>query len=172
MIKIEKYTITQISGILETKEPTLRKYEKDYNLKISRDELGHRYYTEKELEIFRQIIYLKKQGMNIHGIQNILNKSLDVAEQKEQVMELMTVDKVTITELKDILTKYMLQTLLDREEKLVQEFKEELQDVKEKILNQVQSENQKLILYIEEMRKKQQEETLLFKLKKLFLRSR
>lgn len=134
------YTITQISGMLGISDATVRKYEKDYDMKIPRNELGHRFYTTIELEVFRQIISLKEQGANIHVIKKILSKSVSAEEQKEHALELVTLDKLTGLELKELMIKQISELMIERESQLTEKYKEKLEEVKEEIRKEIKGE--------------------------------
>lgn len=150
------YTIKELSKVFNISEHTLRKYENDFKLKIPRNELGHRYYTDKELELFNRIIEWKKKGFNKTTIQGLLTRNVEAIEQEEQALELVTLDKLTGKEMKELISRQISDLLLEREEKLKEEFKKELQlelekqqeIITEKIIDQVRSENKKLMDYI------------------------
>jgi len=80
-----QYTISELSLRLGIKSPTLRKYENDYELYIPRDELGHRFYSQENLEIFQQILTMKAEGANIHAIKKSLRSIQSLPIANEQV---------------------------------------------------------------------------------------
>lgn len=152
------YTITELSKVLSISESTIRKYEKDYDLKIPRNEIGNRYYTEKDLELFKQIIELKNNNFNIHQIRKLLNKSTIAQEQSDQALNLMKIDQLTVHELKETMASYISEIIMQKEKELTQEYETKLETAKNEILESFQknisSENQKLIDYIESNREK------------------
>ncbi len=146
------YTIKDLSKMTGIKITTIRKYENDFNLKIPRNEMRHRYYTDREIAIYRQIKKMKDKGASTELIKNILEKSVDVIEQKEQAMELVTIDRLTGAELKEVMIKQVGNIMQEREENLKREFERMLLDQEQKIREQIKAENQKLMNYIEEKR--------------------
>ena len=60
-----EYTVTKASDILNLKPYLLRFYESEFELDIPRKKNNRRYYTEKELELFRKIERLKDKGKKI-----------------------------------------------------------------------------------------------------------
>ena len=157
---MKTYTINELAEKLNLNSQTLRKWEKDFKLKIPRNDMGHRYYTDRELELFENIKEWKEKGATLKIINNYLGKSNDFKEQNEQALELVTLDKLTGKEIQELLTYKLADILHEREQKLKDEFKKELQGelekqeerIKEKVIEQIQAENQKLIQYIESRR--------------------
>lgn len=146
------YSIKDLSKMTGIKITTLRKYENDFDLVIPRNEMGHRYYTDKEIAVYKQIKKMKDKGAGTELIKNILEKSVDVIEQKEQAMELVTIDRLTGAELKEVMLKQIGDIMQEREENLKREFERMLQDQEQKIREQIKAENQRLMDYIEEKR--------------------
>ena len=50
----------------------LRYWEEELHLPIKRNELGHRYYTEEDVERFKQIKGMKERGLQLKAIKMIL----------------------------------------------------------------------------------------------------
>lgn len=68
----------------------LRYWEEELHLPIKRNELGHRYYTEEDIERFKQIKDMKERGLQLKAIKMILKDGrLDVlaSEAKEENVE-------------------------------------------------------------------------------------
>ncbi len=62
----------------------LRYWEEELHLPIKRNELGHRYYTNDDVERFKQIKDLKERGLQLKAIKMILKDGkLDVLPQEE-----------------------------------------------------------------------------------------
>lgn len=171
----ETHSITEVSQMLGISDATLRKYEKDYGLKVPRNELRHRFYTTKEIEVFKQIINLKEQGANIHVIKKILSRSESLEEQKEQALELVTLDKLTGAELKDLMMSQMTDIIINREKEMTKQFEEKLvrikdelrEDIKKEFENQQKQrelENERLIDYIAVTREEENKKSFWSKL--------
>lgn len=62
----------------------LRYWEEELHLPIKRNELGHRYYTEEDVERFKQIKGMKERGLQLKAIKMILKDGkLDVLASDE-----------------------------------------------------------------------------------------
>lgn len=161
----KQYTISEMAKMIKLSEHTLRKYESDFNLKIPRNDMGHRYYTDKEHELLKQIIYWKSKGLAKEGINNLLGHSTTALEQKEQSMELVTLDKLTGKELAEVMAKQLSELVIAREEQLKEEMKHELQEqlelqeerIKDKVIEQFRAENSKLMDYLATTRQEDQQ---------------
>jgi len=153
---MKTHTINEVAGNLELNSQTLRKWEKDFKLKIPRNDKGHRYYTDKEVELLENIKNWKDKGANIKVINNYLGRTEEFKDQKEQALELITLDKLTGKEIKELMAKQMTELVIEREQALKEAFKKELkeelekqqQKITEQVFQQVKEENQKLRDYI------------------------
>lgn len=66
----------------------LRYWEEELRLPIKRNELGHRYYTQEDVERFKQIKSMKERGLQLKAIKMILkNGKLDVISQSGKAAE-------------------------------------------------------------------------------------
>lgn len=68
------YLISEASRLVDEESHVLRYWEEELALKIPRNDLGHRYYTEVQLEIFRTIKELKQQGYQLKEIKQWLEE--------------------------------------------------------------------------------------------------
>ncbi|NMA82403.1 MAG: MerR family transcriptional regulator [Epulopiscium sp.] len=69
---ILQYTISEAAQYLEIEAHVLRYWEEELDLEIPRNEWGHRYYTEVELDLFEEIKVLKDQGLQLRAIKAAL----------------------------------------------------------------------------------------------------
>lgn len=157
---VEKtYSVSEVASQFDLSDGTIRKYEKDYSINIPRNELGHRYYTDREIEVFKQIIKLKEQGANIHVINNLLTRSVDFQEQQEQSLDLITMDKMTGLEVKQLLDNYLSDSMIARENQSIKKYdkiEQELEEVKNQNKN-ILEQNEKLIELIQQQNQKKNE---------------
>lgn len=146
------YTVKDMAKMLSISIGAVRKWEDDYNLKIPRNEMGHRFYTTKELEIFQRIIKLKNEGANIHLIRKVLAKDGIIEELQEDNLPITPIEKLSLEEFEDNIVKKMGEYILHREQELKKEFEDKLGKVKDEILDkqqeQIQGENRKLMDYL------------------------
>ena len=68
----KRYTISEASELLELESHVLRYWEEKLNLNIPRNEMGHRYYTNNEIDIFKKLKILK-QGLQLKAIKSALD---------------------------------------------------------------------------------------------------
>lgn len=73
-IDIKYITTKKLAEKLNKHPETLRQWEKDYCLRISRDKKNHRIYTQDIDKIFTRIIQLHELGKSVEETRNILVK--------------------------------------------------------------------------------------------------
>lgn len=164
---MKEFTITQVSEMLGIHDQTIRKWEKDFNLKVPRNDVGNRYYTSEHIEILKAIKTKKDEGATKETIIKDLISNEDIIEKQTQSMELVRIDQLTGKELIHIIAEEMLR----REKELIEEFEEklseeterlemrmqeELSKQAEKIHEQIRSENTRLMDYLEKRREEEQ----------------
>lgn len=66
------YMISDAAKQIKVEAHVLRYWEEELELPVKRNEMGHRFYTEEDIEQFRKIKELKEQGMQLKGIRHIL----------------------------------------------------------------------------------------------------
>lgn len=64
------YTISEAAKELHVEPHVLRYWEDELLLKIPRNQMGHRVYGSKEMELFRQIMRWKEEGLSLKEIQS------------------------------------------------------------------------------------------------------
>lgn len=67
-----RYTISEMAKLTDTEPHVLRYWEEELELVVPRNEMGHRYYTEKNLQNFMKIKELKRQGFQLRTIREIM----------------------------------------------------------------------------------------------------
>lgn len=152
------FSIKEASSLLKISDHTLRKYESDYSLKIPRNEKGHRYYTEQEIEVFKRILDWKEKGFTKDTINQLLEKNVDAIDQKEQALELITLDRLTGADIKELLVNVITEREKELEEKFERKLQEEVEKARNQITDEIQNENTKLMDYIAVTRQKEKEE--------------
>ena len=76
------YLISDASKKVDVESHVLRYWEEELELEIPRNEMGHRYYTEFHIRLFRQIKELKEKGYQLKAIKNALDKMRGVMWEK------------------------------------------------------------------------------------------
>ena len=78
-----RYMISDAASIVQVESHVLRYWEEELELTVPRNELGHRYYTQENIQEFLRIKELKERGYQLKAIRLIL---LDEKERKEESM--------------------------------------------------------------------------------------
>lgn len=79
-----RYTISDAAKMVKVESHVLRYWEDELALEIPRNEMGHRYYTQREIDMFCQIRALKDRGFQLKAIKDVLeimfeeNKSTNI----------------------------------------------------------------------------------------------
>ena len=71
------YLISDASKKVDVESHVLRYWEEELEMAIPRNEMGHRYYTDFHIRLFKQIKELKEKGYQLKAIKAALVKSLD-----------------------------------------------------------------------------------------------
>ena len=71
------YLISDASKKVDVESHVLRYWEEELEMAIPRNEMGHRYYTDFHIRLFKQIKELKEKGYQLKAIKAALAKSLD-----------------------------------------------------------------------------------------------
>lgn len=93
-----RYLISETAKITQVEPHVLRYWEEELGLAIGRNEMGHRYYTDKDIHTFMSIKELKKQGMQLRAIRAALQKTEIQREKRDEekcrLSENETADKI------------------------------------------------------------------------------
>ncbi|HWT76264.1 MAG TPA: MerR family transcriptional regulator [Mobilitalea sp.] len=68
----ERYTITELSDMLQLTDHALRFYEKEFELTVPKDERGRRYYTADLANMMYKIKVMRSEGLEIKAVKKIL----------------------------------------------------------------------------------------------------
>ncbi len=67
-----RYIISDASKQLEVEQHTLRYWEEELELHIPRNEMGHRYYRQEDVDILKAVKVLKEKGYQLRAIKILL----------------------------------------------------------------------------------------------------
>ncbi len=86
------YTISEVAELLDVPQPTLRFWEKQFTqLNPSRNEGGKRRYTESDIEVIKQIIFLReKENLKLDGVKHHLDHNKTDVEKKQELIARLT----------------------------------------------------------------------------------
>ena len=135
----KRYLISDAAKAVQAEPHVLRYWEEELELPIQRTELGHRYYTEEDIQTFQNIKELKERGFQLKAIKvllpelkkrkadpsaEIIDLEQKLAEQeKEKTEENITVfpldpDLDRFQQFEKIMTSLFRQTLKENNEEL------------------------------------------------------
>lgn len=86
----KRYIISDASKMLDVESHVLRYWEEELEIKIPRNEMGHRYYTENHINLLKNVRDLKKQGYGLRTIRMMIGgnpKELPESSVKTNKME-------------------------------------------------------------------------------------
>ncbi|MCM8785869.1 MAG: MerR family transcriptional regulator [Candidatus Omnitrophica bacterium] len=87
-MKIKFYYIRDASKLLDIPPHILRYWEKQLNLKIMRDRKGNRIYTDKDIEVLKNIkLLIYNDGLRIKGVKKKLKEKK--LENKKECVKLL-----------------------------------------------------------------------------------
>lgn len=78
----KRYIISDASKQVDVEAHVLRYWEVELELDIPRNEMGHRYYTDKHIKVLKDIKSLKGRGFQLKAIKMVLPELLDSEEDK------------------------------------------------------------------------------------------
>lgn len=71
------YLISDASKKVDVEAHVLRYWEEELEVSIPRNDMGHRYYTDFHIRLFKQVKMLKEKGYQLKAIKTALAKSLE-----------------------------------------------------------------------------------------------
>lgn len=69
----KRYIISEVAERTGIETHVLRYWEDELDLDIPRNKMGHRYYTEEQVELFKQIKELKDSGFQLKAVKAVLD---------------------------------------------------------------------------------------------------
>ncbi|WP_129595756.1 hypothetical protein [Anaerophilus nitritogenes] len=75
---------------------------------------------------------MKDKGAGTEIIKNILNKSVDALAQKEQSLELVTIDRLTGAEFREMMLNQFADLLAERDSRLQQQYEKRIEQLEKK----------------------------------------
>lgn len=120
------YYISEASKLVQVEPHVLRYWEDELALPIGRNEMGHRSYTQEDIERFRQIKQLKEQGLQLKAIRMVLHGDNYEMQEKVEDMVMKKAKKYMVTMAKG------KETVMELPEGEMQEYEEPTCDEKAK----------------------------------------
>lgn len=141
------YQIKEAAAKVGVESHVLRYWEEELKMDIHRNEMGHRYYTEKDIEVLSKVRDLKEKGLQLKAIRNYLEmrrKQITEKQVKKDNQIAAVAMSETNKEQENETTKNEMipvhQRALTNEEKM-----EQFQQIMNRILSNAIQENNELI---------------------------
>ena len=124
-----RYMISDASKIVEVESHVLRYWEEELELPIARNEMGHRYYTEDDIQLLKHIKKLKERGYQLKAIKMDISENGELIPQEESLAPAVKQDKAEVLshnaekmqQFQSVLSKALGQALRENQEKLGKE---------------------------------------------------
>ena len=84
-----RYIISDASKKIDVEPHVLRYWEEELGVKVPRNEMGHRYYREEDIELFKSIKFLKEQGFQLRAIKMVLSDVKRIGQLDKKKMALL-----------------------------------------------------------------------------------
>ena len=81
----KRYTVRQAVTLTGVKSYVLRYWEEELELRIGRNELGHRYYTPFDIQLFLKINELKSKGLQLKAIRTLIPPEARIQRSARQI---------------------------------------------------------------------------------------
>jgi len=86
----KRYIISDASKTIDVESHVLRYWEEELEIKIPRNEMGHRYYTEFHIKLLKEIKKLKEQGFGLKAIKMLMPELMagqDVSDKARKLVK-------------------------------------------------------------------------------------
>ena len=87
------FMISEAAKRVNVETHVLRYWEEELELSIGRTEMGHRYYTEDDMQLFNCIKELKEQGMQLKELKEIIPDMIKAREKRRLEKKTVMVEK-------------------------------------------------------------------------------
>lgn len=142
-MKEEYYLIKEAAAMVGVESHVLRYWEEELKMDIHRNEMGHRYYTQRDIEVLSKVRVLKDKGLQLKAIRNYLEMRKEQIAKGEQTDSSKKTNKEKgelAKSSKDAQLVSVKQQILSNEEKM-----EQFQQLMSRILSNAIQENNELI---------------------------
>lgn len=145
-MKEKKYSISEASRLLEVENHVLRYWEDELELNIPRNELGHRYYREQEIQLLYCIKELKNKGFQLKAVKEVLpdleeKQMIDVHKLLVTQVELENMEAMQEEQKK----REMPENTLEQEARIPSEYEEEEEVGENKVVSLRKNEDSRKV---------------------------
>ena len=138
-----RYMISDASRMVEVESHVLRYWEEELELPIARNEMGHRYYTEDDIQLLKHIKKLKERGYQLKAIKMDISENGELITQEEILPQTSKREKVEVLDsnaekmqqFQSILSKALGQALRENQDSLGRDIAGRVSDQVSKEIN-------------------------------------
>lgn len=138
-----RYMISDAAKLVEVESHVLRYWEEELELPIARNEMGHRYYTEDDIQLLKHIKKLKERGYQLKAIKMDISENGELIPQEEMLPQTMKQEKTEVLnsnaekmqQFQNILSKALGQALKENQDNLGKELGGQIADQVTKEMN-------------------------------------
>ena len=138
-----RYMISDAARMVEVESHVLRYWEEELELPIARNEMGHRYYTEDDIQLLKHIKKLKERGYQLKAIKMDISENGELIPREENLPQELPRDKTEVLnsnaekmqQFQNVLSKALGQALRENQENLGRELGGRVADQVSKEIN-------------------------------------
>ncbi len=139
-----RYMISDAAKLVEVESHVLRYWEEELELPIARNEMGHRYYTEDDIQLLKHIKKLKERGYQLKAIKMDISENGDLIPPQEETFapavkrektEVLNSNAEKMQQFQNVLSKALGQALKEHQEILGKELGGRVADQVSKEMN-------------------------------------
>ena len=124
-----RYMISDAAKLVEVESHVLRYWEEELELPIARNEMGHRYYTEDDIQLLKHIKKLKERGYQLKAIKMDISENGELIPREETGIQEVAREKTEVLnsnaekmqQFQSILSKALGQALRENQDSLSRE---------------------------------------------------
>lgn len=124
-----RYMISDAAKLVEVESHVLRYWEEELELPIARNEMGHRYYTEDDIQLLKHIKKLKERGYQLKAIKMDISENGELIPREETLPQELPREKTEVLnsnaekmqQFQNVLSKALGQALRENQDSLGRE---------------------------------------------------
>lgn len=124
-----RYMISDAAKLVEVESHVLRYWEEELELPIARNEMGHRYYTQDDIQLLKHIKTLKERGYQLKAIKMDISENGELIPREETLPQELDREKTEVInsnaekmqQFQSILSKALGQALRENQDNLGRE---------------------------------------------------
>ena len=124
-----RYMISDAAKLVEVESHVLRYWEEELELPIARNEMGHRYYTEDDIQLLKHIKKLKERGYQLKAIKMDISENGELIPREETLprevdrekTEVLNSNAEKMQQFQTVLSKALGQALRENQDNLGKE---------------------------------------------------